>query len=79
LNCKGVVHEISNYIDGELDAATKQELQRHLTDCKECMLVVNQTKMTVELFCDSQPVELPQDVHSRLHAALQRKIRKPGS
>jgi anti-sigma factor RsiW len=79
LNCKGVVHEISNYIDGELDAATKQELQRHLTDCKECMLVVNQTKMTVELFCDSQPVELPQDVRSRLHEALQRKIRKPGS
>ena len=79
MNCKGVVHEISNYIDGELDAATKQELHQHLAECKECELVVNQTKMTVELFCDSQPVELPQDVRSRLHEALQRKIRKPGS
>jgi anti-sigma factor RsiW len=79
LNCKGVIHEISNYIDGELDAATKQEIERHLADCGECAMVINQTKLTVDIFCDSQPVELSAEVHSRLHDALRRKIRKPGS
>ena len=39
-------------------------------------MVVVQTKLTVEIFCDSQPVDLPQDVRTRLHEALQRKIRK---
>jgi anti-sigma factor RsiW len=77
LNCKGVIREISNYIDGDLDAKMKQELERHLDHCEDCALVVNQTKMTVEVFCDSQPVELPTDVRSRLHEALQRKLREP--
>jgi anti-sigma factor RsiW len=77
LNCKGVVREISNYIDGDLDAAMKRELERHLDHCEDCAMVVNQTKMTVEIFCDSQPVELPTDVRSRLHEALQRRLREP--
>jgi len=77
LNCDGVIREISNYIDGDLDAAMKQELERHLDHCEDCAMVVNQTKMTVEIFCDSQPVELPTDVRSRLHDALQRKLREP--
>ena len=77
MNCKGVIREISNYIDGDLDAAMKQELERHLDHCEDCAMVVNQTKMTVEIFCDSQPVELPTDVRSRLHQALQRKLREP--
>jgi anti-sigma factor RsiW len=79
LNCKGVIREISNYIDGDLDAATKQELERHLGHCEDCAMVVNQTKMTVEVFCDSQAVELPTDVRSRLHEALRRKMQEPGS
>jgi anti-sigma factor RsiW len=77
LNCRGVIREISNYIDGDLDAGAKQELETHLEHCGDCAMVVNQTKMTVEIFCDSQPVELPTDVRSRLHEALQRKLREP--
>jgi anti-sigma factor RsiW len=79
LNCKGVVREISNYIDGDLDAATKQEIQRHLDQCEDCKLVVDQTKMTVDIFCDSKPLELPKEVHARLHEALQRKMRNAKS
>jgi anti-sigma factor RsiW len=74
LNCKGVIREISDYIDGELDLPAKQELERHLEDCIDCKMVVDQTKLTVEVFCDSEPVELPADVKSRLHDALRRKL-----
>ncbi len=76
MNCKGVIREISNYIDGDLDLAVKQELQRHLQHCGDCQMVVDQTRLTVEVFCDSQPVELPGDVKSRLHDALRRKLQE---
>ena len=79
MNCKDVIREISEYIDGDLDVSIKQEMESHLEECGECRLVVNQTKLTVELFCDSQPVELPLDVRSRLHEALQRRILGPRS
>jgi anti-sigma factor RsiW len=79
LNCQGVIHELSNYIDGELDLSLKHELELHLEHCEECRLVVDQTKLTVDIFCDSQPVELPSDVKSRLHEALRRKLREKGN
>ena len=78
MNCESVIREISNYIDGELDLSAKQELERHLEHCEECKMVVDQTKLTVDVFCDSQPVELPEDVKSRLHDALRRKLHEKG-
>lgn len=74
MNCKGVIHELSNYLDGELESSLKLELERHLEDCQDCNLIVDQTKKTIKIFCDSEPVELPSDVRSRLHEALRRKI-----
>ncbi len=79
MNCKGVILEISNYIDGELDSPAKQELERHLDHCVDCKMVVDQTRLTVEIFCDSKPVELPADVKSRLHDALHRKLQEKGN
>jgi anti-sigma factor RsiW len=74
LNCKGVIREISDYLDGELAPSVRQELERHLDDCKDCRIVVDQTRLTIEIFCDKQRVELPSDVRSRLHEALRKKV-----
>ncbi len=74
MNCKNVIREISDYIDGDLDLSVRQELERHLEHCEECKIVVDQTRMTVQLFCDSKPIELPGDVKSRLHDALRRSF-----
>ena len=76
MNCIGVIRELSNYIDGELDLAMKQELERHLGHCEDCTMIVDQTKKTVEIFCDSEPVALPSDVHTRLHDALHLKMKE---
>jgi anti-sigma factor RsiW len=78
LNCDAVIRDISNYLDGELELTRKHDLELHLTTCTECTLIIDQTKMTVELFCNEEPVELPQDVRSRLHEALLRKIKQKG-
>jgi hypothetical protein len=33
----------------------------------------------VDIFCDSEPVELPVDVKSRLHETLRRKFTEKGN
>jgi anti-sigma factor RsiW len=76
LNCEDVIHDLSDFIDGDLDGALKQELESHLKDCEDCRLVVDQTKKTIEVFCDSEPVELPGEVRARLHDALRRKFKE---
>ncbi len=76
MNCENVIHELSDFIDGDLDVALQQELESHLQDCADCRLVVDQTKKTIEIFCDSEPVELPGDVRNRLHEAVRRKLKE---
>ncbi len=73
MNCKGVIRELSNYIDGDLDPGLKAELERHLEHCEDCTMIVDQTKKSIEILCDSRPVELSPDVRSRLHATLRAK------
>jgi anti-sigma factor RsiW len=74
LNCLSVIRELSNYLDGELDAAARGELEQHLGHCDDCRLVVDTTRKTIQIFCNSEPVPLPVDVRSRLHAALERRL-----
>jgi anti-sigma factor (TIGR02949 family) len=75
LNCKEVIRELSNFLDGEMDASLVAEVERHLSHCEHCQLVVDTTRRTIQLFCNSQPAELPEDVRGRLHAALEKKLR----
>ena len=74
MTCEAVIRELSNYIDGDLDSTLRREIERHLKDCKECQVVIDQTKLTVDIFCDSELVELPEDVRRRLHQALRGKM-----
>ena len=76
MNCQSVIRELSNYIDGELDGELKRELERHFANCEECRLVVDQTKKTIDIFCDCEPIELPGDMRKRLHEALLRKLKE---
>jgi anti-sigma factor RsiW len=73
VNCRGVIRELSEYLNGDLDQATLSDLQLHLARCEDCRLVVDTTRKTIEIFCKAEPVPLPEDVRQRLHKALFRK------
>ena len=74
MNCKHVIRELSNYIDGELDPALKLELERHLEHCEDCTMIVDQTRKTIQIYSGSAPVDLPSEVKARLRAALHKKL-----
>jgi anti-sigma factor RsiW len=76
MNCQGVVRRISSYIDGELEATVVEEIELHLKQCEECTILVQQTKLTVRLYYDSDLVDFPVEVQARLHEKLRRKIRR---
>ncbi len=77
MNCKNVIRELSEYLNSELDSAARAELERHLGKCEDCRLVVDTTKKTIQIFCNSEPIALPGDVRDRLHSALARHLRRP--
>jgi len=76
MNCKKALHEISAYLDGDLEEELKQVLQAHLDKCHHCHAVFDTTKKTIELYCDGKLFSLPDDVRTRLHEALRRKLQR---
>ena len=74
MNCNKAIQEIGGYLDGELTEELKHTLETHLTFCDHCHAVYDSTKKTIDLYCDGELFSLPDDVRTRLHEALKRKL-----
>jgi len=79
VNCKSIITELTNYLDGALDVSLYASIEQHLAKCKDCRLVVDTTKKTIQIFCNSEPAPLPADIRQRLHEALEKRLRSSGT
>lgn len=78
MKCNDILRQLSSYLDAELDPALVRDLEGHLADCQDCRMVVDTTRKTIELYCNSEPLPLPDDVRQRLDRALAARLgRKP--
>ena len=76
MKCRDIVRELSDYLDGEVDPGVVAEIERHLAHCEDCRLVVDTTRKTIQIFCNSEPAPLPDEVRERLHTALENRLRR---
>ena len=74
MNCEGIFRRVSRYIDGDLEATVVEEIELHLKTCRDCTILVQQTRFTVSLYYDSDLVDFPVEVQARLRETLRRKI-----
>jgi anti-sigma factor (TIGR02949 family) len=74
IDCKHVWQHISAYIDGELDAALRAEIDLHLETCEICSAVLDSTRNVVVLVADSRVFELPAGFRQRLHARIDHEL-----
>jgi anti-sigma factor (TIGR02949 family) len=71
LECKDLLGNLSEFIDGELDAETCQKLKEHMAGCETCRVVYDTTTRTIYLCQTSiNEAELPAGVRSRLFKTL---------
>jgi anti-sigma factor RsiW len=74
MNCKGLIAELTEYLDGAMEPSVRAELEQHLMKCQNCRVVVNTTRKTIEIFCNAEPAPLPEAVRGRLHDALVKRL-----
>jgi anti-sigma factor (TIGR02949 family) len=79
VNCKEVIQQLSDFLDGDLEPGLAEELRSHLTECRDCHIIVDTTRKTIEIFCNSEPLPLPQPVRERLMRALAARFGGPKS
>jgi methylphosphotriester-DNA--protein-cysteine methyltransferase len=74
LNCEQVWREISNYVDGEVDAALRPAMEEHFRTCKRCASVLAGTRNVVKLYGDERMLEVPAGFSRRLEQRLEKRL-----
>ena len=74
LTCKDFLNELSDYLDETLDPEIRARLHEHVTQCPNCWVILDTTQKTIKVYKGLEPQSIPQDIHSRLMSALQKKM-----
>ncbi len=73
MDCQEIFEALSEYIDQELAQAKCRELERHLTTCHNCRVVIDTMRRTVALYHSIPCERLPDEARLRLHKVIKLK------
>ena len=76
MKCKEIVTELADYLDEDLDPLLRASIEQHLAKCKDCRIVVDTCRKTIQIYCNSEPAPLPADTRDRLKQALEKRLRR---
>jgi len=70
--CEGLLGSLSDYVDGELGAELCRQIEKHISECDDCRIVVDTTRKTIDLVHASNDpqTDLPDEVRNRLFKRL---------
>jgi anti-sigma factor RsiW len=72
--CRRVLAEISTYLDGDLDEAACEAIERHSATCVSCAVVIAGLKQTAGLCRRVGATPLPPAVLERARASVRRLL-----
>jgi anti-sigma factor RsiW len=70
-HCAKLLARLSDYLNNELDADTRQIIEKHLRDCRPCQVCLSTLRRTVEL-CRQFKAAPSSEFSTRLRALLQK-------
>jgi hypothetical protein len=75
IKCEQVWREISNYLEGDLDATLRTAMDEHFRTCKHCKSVLEGTRNVIQLYGDERMIEVPAGFGRRLERRLTQNAR----
>ncbi len=69
-DCRHLLGDLSDYLDGEASDAVCAEIERQLANCTDCRVVVDTLRKTVTLYRTQPKPLLSTDARDRLYRAL---------
>jgi anti-sigma factor RsiW len=77
MNHRKVFENVCNFIDGELDDETCEELKKHIAACPRCRIYVDTVRKTIVLYkVNDKAKKVPAATRKRLYAAIPLKVKK---
>lgn len=75
LSCKEVLAELSSYLDEQVSAAVRVQLEQHLAHCRTCTVIYDSTRKTLRIVTDSDSFDLPAEASEKLARELLARLR----
>jgi len=75
MSCKEVWREVSNYIDGMIAPEVREELERHLAQCRHCTAILDGVHNVIVLMADERLFALPSGFAERTRARLEKEFK----
>jgi len=74
VSCKALARNLSAYIEGDADRELCGEIERHLSHCRRCSVLLDSVRKVLVISGDEQTFELPIGYEERLHSFLDNHI-----
>jgi hypothetical protein len=75
ISCADFMAEIGNYLEGDVAAEVRLQLEQHLSHCQTCTVLVDSTRKTLKIVTDTGSFDLPEDAFRPIAARIMDKIR----
>jgi len=74
LDCREVLDNLSDYIDGDGSDELRKAIERHISRCGRCRVIFDTTGKMLKIVTDVEPFEVPLGVSARLYARLEKVL-----
>jgi anti-sigma factor RsiW len=75
ISCDQFLAELGDYLEGEVAAEIRQQLEGHLAHCATCQVLVDSARKTLQIVTESGSFDLPVSVSEPIVETIMAKIR----
>jgi hypothetical protein len=76
ITCDEFMAELGDYLEGDVAAEVRRQLEHHLSHCRICQVVYDSTLKTVKIVTDSGSFDLPDAAAGPIKDKIMTRIRK---
>ena len=76
ISCTDLMAEMGNYLDGEVAAEVRTQLQEHLAHCQTCTILVDSARKTMKIVTDAGSFDLPEATFRPIAERIMARIRE---
>ncbi len=75
MNCTEFLAQLGDFLDNQIPTGLIPELQAHLDGCEHCVITMQTTQKTIQIYRNHEVYELPTALRERLQAAILAKCK----
>lgn len=76
MTCTEFIAQLDDLLDERVPTTLRADLEEHLRGCEHCVITMNTTRKTIEIYRSHELYELPNELRDRLQKAILAKCKK---